>query len=82
MHAYSHDGLMVLTISSSYALSWTEEWKLQCLKHFNPSHSEREGKAEQQGYPLKMPNKRNQKAAKILTHSSSNTNNTISRSHV
>jgi hypothetical protein len=79
MHTYSYDGFMVLTISGPYALSWTEEWKLQCLKHFNPSQSEREGKDEQHGYPLKMPSKRNQKATKIVIGSS---NNTITRSPV
>jgi hypothetical protein len=47
------------------------------LKHFNPSHSEREGKAEQQGYRMKMPRKRNQKATQIVIGSS---NNALSRS--
>jgi hypothetical protein len=35
------------------------------LQPIDPSHSERERKAEQQGYPFKIPSKRNQKATKI-----------------
>jgi hypothetical protein len=46
------------------------------LQLMNRSHSEREGKAEQQGYSLKMPSKRNQKERKIVTD---NFNNAISR---
>jgi hypothetical protein len=41
-------------------------YNLQNTSPINPSHSEGEGKAEQQGYPLKMPSKRNQKATKII----------------
>lgn len=42
----------------------------------NRSHSEREGKAEQQGYSLKMLSKRNQKETKIVV---GNFNNAIGR---
>jgi len=46
------------------------------LQPINRSHSEREGKAEQQGYSLKMPSKRNQKETKTVI---GNFNNAISR---
>jgi len=46
------------------------------LQPINPSHSEREGKAEQQDCPLKMPSKRNQSVTKIVI---GNVNNAIRR---
>jgi len=36
MYTYIYDRFVVM-ISGPYALQWTEEWKLQSLKHFSPS---------------------------------------------
>jgi len=73
MYTYSYDNIRSLCLIMDRRMEATI---FKTLQHISPSHSEREGKAEQQGYPFKMPSKRNQKATKIAID---NFNNAISR---
>jgi len=62
MYTYSYDNIRSLCLIMDRRMEATI---FKTLQPINPTHSEREGKAEQQWYPFKMPSKRNQKATNL-----------------